>query len=337
MTSTLVLGIESSCDETAAAVVDLHGPKVLSNVIASQDAVHAEYGGVVPELASRQHLRALGPVLRQALARANCQLKDLAGIAVTYGPGLAGSLAVGLSAAKGVALANDLPFIGVDHLEGHVLAAFLEHPDLEYPFLGLVVSGGHSSLYAVTGPQTRERLARTRDDAVGEAFDKVAKLLGLGFPGGPALDKLAVTYQGSSAPRFPMASLRDGSLDFSFSGLKTALKLHIEKAKAAHSLDLPPVAAGFQEAAIRPLIARVLEAGQRTGYTRVVVGGGVAANSYLRRELPLACQQNGMQVYLPSLSLCVDNGAMIAYAGGLRLLAGQRSQFDLGVVPDLGH
>lgn len=337
MSTSLYLGIESSCDETAAAVVDLSGPKVLSNVIASQNAVHAEYGGVVPELASRQHLRMIGPVLRQALSEAGCELKDLSGIAVTYGPGLAGSLGVGLSAAKGLALAQKLPWLGVDHLEGHLLAAFLEHPGLSYPFLGLVVSGGHSSLYAVSGPQSRERLARTRDDAVGEAFDKVAKLLDLGFPGGPALDKAAAGYQGSAAPSFPVAQLKDGSLDFSFSGLKTSLRLHIEKAKAEGTLDIPAVAAGFQAAAIRPLISRALEAARRTGYTKLVVGGGVAANSYLRRELPVACGREGVEVFLPSLSLCVDNAAMIAYAGGLRLLKGERSEYDLGVAPNLGH
>jgi N6-L-threonylcarbamoyladenine synthase len=219
MAAELYLGIESSCDETAAAVVDLQGPRVLSNVISSQHATHAKYGGVVPELASREHLRNLGPVLQNALGQAGVQASQLKGIAVTHGPGLAGSLAMGLSAAKALALAWELPFIGVNHLEGHLSAAFLENAELSYPYVGLVVSGGHTSLYAVEGLGLQRRLAGTRDDAAGEAFDKVAKLLDLGFPGGPALDKLAGQHAGPRGMEFPSALMKDKSLDARLTGL----------------------------------------------------------------------------------------------------------------------
>lgn len=332
----LYLGIESSCDETAASVVDLEGPRLLSNVISSQHGTHAKYGGVVPELASREHLKNLLPVLQMALGEAKAAPADLKGIAVTYGPGLAGSLAMGLSAAKALAMAWELPWIGVNHLEGHLCAAFLEHPGLEYPFLGLVVSGGHTSLYAVKSMDSRERLASTRDDAAGEAFDKVAKLLDLGFPGGPALDKLAKGFQGGESPEFPSALMKDKSLDFSYSGLKTSVLYHLEREKkAGRTPSKEAVAAAFQEAAVRPLIKRVLEAARQTGYTRVVVGGGVAANSLLRVELPKRAAEEGLTVYQSSMRLCVDNGAMIAYAGGLRLKRGERSNWNLGVEPNL--
>jgi N6-L-threonylcarbamoyladenine synthase len=330
----LILGLESSCDETAAAVVDLGARKMLSNVISSQHATHAKYGGVVPELASREHLKNLMPVLESALQEAGVQATELAGIAVTYGPGLAGSLSVGLSFAKALALALDKPWVGVNHLEGHLSAAFLEHPDLEYPFLGLVVSGGHTSLYAVKSLDERERLASTRDDAAGEAFDKVAKLLGLGFPGGPALDKMAASFKGGSKPEFPSALMKDQSLDFSYSGLKTSVLYHLKRQPQS---DAAAVAAAFQEAALRPLIKRVLEAARLTGYTRIVVGGGVAANSLLRSQLPLEAQKEGLKLYQSSIRLCVDNGAMIAYAGGMRLRRGERGSWDLGVEPNLAY
>jgi N6-L-threonylcarbamoyladenine synthase len=333
--SQLILGIESSCDETAASVVDMQGPKMLSNVISSQTASHAKYGGVVPELASREHLRNLQQVLKAALGEAGVEASQLKGIAVTSGPGLAGSLAVGLSAAKALAMAWELPWIGVNHLEGHLLAAFLEHPDLSFPFLGLVVSGGHTSLYAVESRHERRRLASTRDDAAGEAFDKVAKLLGLGFPGGPALDKAAKLHQGGEQPQFPSALMKDKSLDFSYSGLKTSVLHYLERERReGREPRLEAVAAAFQEAAVRPLVKRVLEAARQTGYTRIVVGGGVAANSLLRSELPARAAEAGLKAYTSSMRLCVDNGAMIAYAGGLRLLEGERSPWDLGVQPN---
>ncbi len=331
----LILGIESSCDETAVAVVDVPGRKALSNAIASQHETHAKYGGVVPELASREHVRNILPVLQRALDEAEVQASDLAGLAVTYGPGLAGSLCIGLSAAKALALGWGLPWIGVNHLEGHLHAAFLEHANLDYPFLGLVVSGGHSSLYAVKGLGDYQCLASTRDDAAGEAFDKVAKLLGLGFPGGPALDKLAAQAPASSGPELPMALMKDGSQDFSYSGLKTATRLKIEREEPKDELAKAVLAQSFQEAAVRPLVKRVLEAAEKTGYTQVVLGGGVAANSYLRAELSRQAAGRQLSVFLGSLPLCVDNAAMIAYVGGLRLARGESSRFDLGVQPSL--
>jgi N6-L-threonylcarbamoyladenine synthase len=332
------LGLESSCDETAASVVDLDAPRVLSNVISSQNATHAKYGGVVPELASREHLRNLIPVLHAAMAEAGVGRQDLKGIAVTHGPGLSGSLAMGLSAAKALAMAWELPWIGVNHLEGHLSAAFLEHKDLQYPYLGLVVSGGHTSLYAVEGLGQHRRLASTRDDAAGEAFDKVAKLLDLGFPGGPALDKLAKAHQGGEAPSFPSALMKDKSLDFSYSGLKTSVLYYLRKeAEQGRTVAKEAVAASFQEAAIRPLIKRLFEAARQTGYTSIVVGGGVAANSLLRQELPLRAAEEGLKVFLSSIRLCVDNGAMIAYAGGMRLRRGERSELNLGVEPNLAY
>jgi N6-L-threonylcarbamoyladenine synthase len=243
---------------------------------------------------------------------------------------------MGLSFAKALALAWDKPWVGVNHLEGHLSAAFLEHPDLEYPFLGLVVSGGHTSLYAVKSLDERERLASTRDDAAGEAFDKVAKLLGLGFPGGPALDKMASSFQGAptSRPEFPSALMKDQSLDFSYSGLKTSVLYHLKREPQS---DPAAVAAAFQDAALRPLIKRLFEAARLTGYTRIVVGGGVAANSLLRKQLPLEAEKEGLKVYQSSIRLCVDNGAMIAYAGGMRLRRGERGSWDLGVEPNLAY
>lgn len=344
-----VLGLESSCDETAAAVVEVGARRVLSNVISSQHDTHAKYGGVVPELASREHLKNLLPVVESALEEADVTPAQLSGLAVTYGPGLSGSLAMGLSFAKALALAWNKPWVGVNHLEGHLSAAFLEHPDLNYPFIGLVVSGGHTSLYAVRSLDDRERLACTRDDAAGEAFDKVAKLLGLGFPGGPALDKKASGFQEagpSTASRssqaqeqaekivFPQALMKDKSLDFSYSGLKTSVLYYLKRRPDA---DLGAVASAFQDAAIAPLIKRVLEAARQTGYTSIVVGGGVAANSLLRRELPIRAAKAGLKVFQSSIRLCVDNGAMIAYVGGLRLARGERGAWEQGVEPNLGY
>jgi N6-L-threonylcarbamoyladenine synthase len=289
---------------------------------------------VVPEFAAREHLRNLMPVVDAALREAGAKPSDLSGLAVTYGPGLSGSLAMGLNFAKALALAWNKPWVGVNHLEGHLNAAFLEHPDLEYPFLGLVVSGGHTSLYDVASFDSQRRLASTRDDAAGEAFDKVAKLLGLGFPGGPALDKKAAAYDGPRGLEFPSAVMKDKSLDFSYSGLKTSVLHYLNREPHA---DPAAVAAAFQEAAVRPLVKRVLEAARQTGYTRMVVGGGVAANSLLRKELPAQASAQGLKVLLSSLRLCVDNGAMIAYAGGLRLRRGERGSWDLGVEPNLAY
>lgn len=329
----LVLGIETSCDETSAGVVDMQGPAVLSNVIASQNAVHEKFGGVVPELASRQHLGAIVPVIRQALKAAGAGLDRISGIAVTAGPGLAGSLLVGLETAKAMAYASGKPWIGVNHLEGHLFAAFLLDPAPEFPYLGLVVSGGHTSLYALDSALEHRLLASTRDDAAGEAYDKVAKICGLGYPGGPALDRAAGAHAGP-AVSFPRAAMKDGSLDFSFSGLKTAVLVHVAgQRRAGLEPDMVSVAAGFQEAATEALIAKTMKAAAQEGLTRIVLGGGVAANSRLRSELPRRARERRLEVFIPPLDLCADNGAMIAYAGGLRLARGESSGWELGVDP----
>ena len=333
----IVLGIESSCDETGAGLVDMGGPRLLANVVASQHAVHAAYGGVVPELASREHLRNLVPVVRAALNQAGLDMDRVSAVAVTRGPGLAGCLHAGVSAAKALALSLQAPFIGVNHLEGHLLAAFLEHPGLEYPYIALVVSGGHTSILDVRGPRERSRLDATLDDAAGEAFDKVAKLLELGFPGGPALDALAEGHSGA-APSFPRARPKDGGAGFSYSGLKTAVRVHVEKARASGAPeDKAAVAAAFRRAAVEPLVRRAVEEAARLGRRRIVAGGGVAANRLLRRSLQEACAAAELEAVLCSPALCADNGAMIAYAGGLRLIEGERSPWDLGIAPNLGE
>jgi N6-L-threonylcarbamoyladenine synthase len=335
----LVLGLESSCDETGAGVVDVPGRRVLANVVASQHATHAEYGGVVPELASREHLRNLKPVVDRALAQAGLALGQLDGIAVTAGPGLAGCLHLGLSAAKAMALGTGLPWVGVNHLEGHLLAAQLEHPGLGFPYLALVVSGGHTSLLEVSGPFTRRRIDATLDDAAGEAFDKVAKLLELGFPGGPAVDALAGPSTGSGQAHglsFPQARPKDGGAGFSYSGLKTAVRTHVDQARRRGAdVDKAAVAAAFQRAAIEPLVRKAIDSARALGLGTVVAGGGVAANRLLRSSLAQACAEAGLACCLSSPALCADNGAMIAYAGGLRLMDGQRSPWTLGINPSL--
>jgi N6-L-threonylcarbamoyladenine synthase len=331
----IVLGLESSCDETGVGLVDMQGPRVLANAIASQHATHATYGGVVPELASREHLRNLEPVVRAALAQAGLGLAQVDAIAVTRGPGLAGCLLVGLSAAKALAMALDKAWVGVNHLEGHLGAAFLEQPQLRYPYIGLIVSGGHTSLVDVRGPGERLRLDATLDDAAGEAFDKVAKLLELGFPGGPALDALAEAHSGKET-NFPRARPKDGGAGFSYSGLKTAVRVHVEQSRRrGEAIDSGAVAAGFRRAAVEPLVRRAVEEALRLGRKQVVAGGGVAANRLLRGLLKEACEEAGLSAVLCSPALCADNGAMIAYAGGLRLMAGERSPWDLGVAPNL--
>jgi len=331
----IVLGLESSCDETGAGLVDMATATILSNVVASQHQTHAVYGGVVPELATREHLRNLSPVVTRSLKQAGLGMGQVDAIAVTRGPGLAGCLHLGLSAAKALALALDKPWIGVNHLEGHLLAAFLEHKNLEFPYVGLVISGGHTGLVDVRGPFERRRLDATLDDAVGEAFDKVAKLLDLGFPGGPAVDVLAQSHAGRRID-FPKARPKDGGKGFSYSGLKTAVRTHVEKVRrAGQEPDKAAVAAGFRRAAVAPLVEKAVQEAQGLGYTRVVAGGGVAANLLLRECLTEACLKAGLQAFLCSPALCADNGAMIAYAGGLRMLTGQGSPWDLGIDPNL--
>ena len=329
----IVLGIETSCDETAAAVVD-GGRKVLASIVASQDDVHAPYGGVVPELASRRHLEVLVPVVRRALETAGMALDDVDGIAVTYGPGLVGSLLIGCSAAKAIAYARRRPLVGVNHLEGHIYAAFLEGEPPAHPFLALVVSGGHTALYLAREPRRYERIGQTRDDAAGEAFDKVAKLLGLGYPGGPAVERVARDGD-PRAIAFPTANMSDGAPDFSFSGIKTAVSLHVRRAGPLGPAQVADVAASFQATAVKMLVRETTKAALRFGVRRVVLTGGVAANTALRLALEGECREHGWALYVPSRRLCTDNAAMIAAAGHDRLEAGERAPLSLNAVPDL--
>ncbi|HET8532108.1 MAG TPA: tRNA (adenosine(37)-N6)-threonylcarbamoyltransferase complex transferase subunit TsaD [Methylomirabilota bacterium] len=329
----IVLGIETSCDETAAAVVD-GGRKVLSSIVASQDDVHAPYGGVVPELASRRHLDVLVPVVRRALETAGMAFDDVDGIAVTYGPGLVGSLLIGCSAAKAIAYARRRPLVGVNHLEGHIYAAFLEGEPPAHPFLALVVSGGHTALYLAREPRRYERIGQTRDDAAGEAFDKVAKLLGLGYPGGPVIERVARDGD-PRAIAFPTANMSDGAPDFSFSGIKTAVSLHVRRAGPLGPPQVADVAASFQATAVKMLVRKTTRAALRLGVRRVVLTGGVAANTALRLALEGECREHGWVLHVPSRRLCTDNAAMIAAAGHDRLEAGERAPLSLNAVPDL--
>ena len=319
-----ILGIESSCDDTAVAV--LRGRRILSSIVSSQDEVHGPYGGIVPELASRQHITNALPILDAALQRARITLDDLDGIAVTCGPGLVGSLLVGVSLAKALAFARNLPCIGVNHLEGHVLAVLLER-EVVFPFVCLLASGGHTNLYLARGLGDYRRLGATRDDAAGEAFDKGAKMLGLGYPGGRVLDELARSGN-PEAIRFPRPHVRNAPADFSFSGLKTALRQFLDTPERACHTPAD-IAASYQEAVVDTLVETTVRAAHDVGVRRVVVSGGVSANSRLRTRMTAAGTENGLDVCFSSLRLCTDNAAMIAFAGAWRLAAGQRSGFDL--------
>lgn len=319
-----MLGIETSCDDTAAAV--LYGTDIRASIVSSQDHVHSCYGGVVPELASRHHMENVLPIVDQALAQAQVGLEQLDGIAVTYGPGLVGSLLVGVSVAKALAMAQQLPLIGVNHLEGHLLAVLLEQ-EVDFPFLCLLVSGGHTSLYLARDWGKYERLGVTRDDAAGEAFDKGAKMLGLAYPGGRIIDRLA-QHGDPQAVRFPRAHLKTGKYDFSFSGLKTALRQFLSTPERGNYRD-DDIVASYQEAIVDMLIANVLRAAADLNATRVVISGGVSANSRLRHRMLTEGAQSGIQVFVPSLKLCTDNAAMIAFAGAWRLAVGQRASLQL--------
>ena len=329
----LVLGIETSCDETAAAVV-VDGRDVRSSIVASQDAVHAPYGGVVPELASRRHLEDILPVITGTLRQAGVGLGDLGGIAVTHGPGLVGSLLVGCSVAKSLAYVHGLPLVGVNHLEGHIYAAFLEDPAPTYPFLALVVSGGHTALYLARAPREYARIGQTRDDAAGEAFDKVAKLLGLGYPGGPLIERTAKTGD-PSAISFSTAKMSDGSPDFSFSGIKTAVSLFVKRNGPLDARVVADVAASFQATVVKMLVRKTARAAQALGVRRVLLTGGVAANGVLRAAFQAECGERRWELFVPSRPLCTDNAAMIAAAGHDRLVAGERAPLTLNAVPDL--
>jgi len=339
--ASFVLGIETSCDETAAAVVE-DGAVIRSNVVAAQAEVHGPYGGIVPELASRRHIEMILPVISRALEDAGVGLGDLGGIAVTAGPGLVGSLLVGLSAAKAMAYVRGLPLVGVNHLEGHIAAARLDHPELEPPFVALIVSGGHTHLYAAQAWGRYRLLGRTRDDAAGEAFDKVAGLLGLGYPGGPPIERAARDGD-PEAVAFPRAVLSDGALDFSFSGLKTAVVHRLRRLGwdgARRPVPLAPgqaadIAAGFQAAAADMLARNTWKAARATRATRVVAAGGVACNGALRDRLAAGAAERGLDLFLPRPALCTDNAAMIAAAGARRLGAGERAGLDLNADPNL--
>lgn len=310
----LVLGIETSCDETAAAVLQ-DGNKLLSNVIFDQIQIHGKYGGVVPELAGRSHIERIHLVINESLKSAGVTLKQIDLIAVTRGPGLVGALLVGLNTAKGIAYASQKPLIGINHLEGHLLAVFLQE-EVAFPFLALGVSGGHTDLYRVDGFGKYKLLGRTRDDAAGECFDKVAKMMGLGYPGGPVIEKLARSGN-PKAVAFPRAMLGRDSLDFSFSGLKTAVRNYLEKRKRGEVAKLPDedVAASFQAAVIDVLVKKILLACDQNDLERVVVTGGVASNGALREAVKLAAEQRRMKSYFPKPVYCTDNAAMIACAG----------------------
>jgi N6-L-threonylcarbamoyladenine synthase len=325
-----VLGIETSCDETAAAVVGADR-RILSSVVASQVDLHARFGGVVPELAGRAHLELLTPVVAEALERADALGRPPVGaVAVTCGPGLVGSLLVGLSQAKALAMAWDVPFVGVNHLEGHLFASLLDHPDLEWPLVVLLVSGGHTVLVLVEGVGRYRLLGQTLDDAAGEAFDKVARYLGLGYPGGPAVDREAV-HGDPGAFSFPRALLDDG-YDFSFSGLKTAVVRTVDKTPDAPTAD---VAASFQEAVVDVLVTKARRAMAATGAKGLCLAGGVAANSLLRRRAEEACRADGVAALVPSLAMCTDNAAMVAAAGQWRLAHDGPSPLSLGADPNL--
>lgn len=331
----ITLGIETSCDETAAAI--LRDETVLSNIVSSQTDLHKKYGGVVPELASREHLKNLMPIIREAIAEAKVSLEEIDLVAATYAPGLIGALLVGVSAAKAIAYARGIPFIGVHHGEGHILAAHLEYPGLGWPYIALLVSGGHTALYHVRAFGDYRLLGQTRDDAAGEAYDKVAKLLGLEYPGGPVIDRLA--QQGNpAAVSFPRS--RQDGYDFSFSGLKTAVRNHVALFKSkdaglSPAIHVNDIVASFQAAVVDTLVEKTLLAAAETGVTAIVVAGGVAANSSLRSRMGEEARARGINLYLPGMGLCMDNAAMIALAGYLHYKRGEASSLDLNPRPSM--
>ncbi len=330
----LILSIESSCDETSAAVVK-NGRQVLSNVIHSQIDLHTLYGGVVPEIASRQHIEKVNQVIRKALLEAGVTLDDITAIAVTYGPGLVGALLVGVSAAKAIAFASGKPLIGVHHIEGHICANYIENKDLEPPFHCLVVSGGHTHLVYVSDYGSYEILGRTRDDAAGEAFDKVARAIGLGYPGGPKIDKLSDEGD-PEAIVFPRAKMADNEYDFSFSGLKSAVLNYLNSCQmAGQEINRADVASSFQKAVTDVLTDHSISAMKRMGLDKLAMAGGVASNRHLRASMKKACEENNIKLYYPSPIYCTDNAAMIGVAGYYEYIKGTRSGYDLNAMPGL--
>ncbi len=329
-----ILGIESSCDETAAAVV-VNGRKVLSNVISSQIDIHTLYGGVVPEIASRKHVERINQVIRKALEDAGKELKEIDGIAVTYGPGLVGALLVGVSAAKAISFATGIPLVGVHHIEGHISANYIADPELEPPFLCLVVSGGHTHLVIVRDYGKYEILGRTMDDAAGEAFDKVARAVGLGYPGGPKIDR-AAGEGNPEAIHFPRGKVGNSRYDFSFSGLKSSVLNYLNTEEMAkRPVNVPDVAASFQRSVVEVLVSHAMDAAREYQVSKFALAGGVASNSALRRAAKEACEENGLTFCCPPPILCTDNAAMIGCAGYYDFTRGMRSGLDLNAVPNL--
>lgn len=334
MSDVMILAIESSCDETAAAVVK-NGREVLSNVISSQIDLHTLYGGVVPEIASRKHIEKINQVTEQALAEASVTWDDIDAIAVTYGPGLVGALLVGVSYAKSLAWALKKPLVGVHHIEGHISANYIENKELEPPFMCLVVSGGHSHLVKVADYGQYEILGKTRDDAAGEAFDKVARAIGLGYPGGPKIDK--VSNEGNPlAMDFPRAKVANNEYDFSFSGLKSAVLNYLNSMEMkGEEVSQADVAASFQQAVVDVLVGHSMRALEEYGFNKFAIAGGVASNSHLRAAFEEACKERGVSFYRPSPIFCTDNAAMIGVAGYYEFMKGMRSDWDLNAVPNL--
>ena len=330
----LILAIESSCDETAAAVVK-NGREVLSNVINTQIAIHTEYGGVVPEIASRKHIENINPVIRKALEDAGVTLDDIDAIGVTYGPGLVGALLVGVAEAKAIAFAKNKPLVGVHHIEGHISANYVENKELEPPFVALVVSGGHTHLVKVNDYGEYEIVGRTRDDAAGEAFDKAARAIGLGYPGGPKIDKLA--KEGNpDAIEFPRAHVDDAPYDFSFSGIKSAVLNYINSANMqGKEINRADVAASFQKAVVDALVSRAVRLAKECGMDKLAIAGGVASNSALRAAIQEECTKNNISFYSPSPVLCTDNAAMIGAAAYYEYIKGIRHGYDLNAIPNL--
>ena len=329
-----ILAIESSCDETAAAVVK-NGRTVLSNVISSQIDLHTLYGGVVPEIASRKHMEQINQVIRQALSEAGLTLDDITAIAVTYGPGLVGALLVGVAEAKALAFATNKPLIGVHHIEGHISANYIEHVELEPPFGCLVVSGGHTHLVNVKDYGEYEILGKTRDDAAGEAFDKVARAVGLGYPGGPKIDRLA--KEGNpNAIEFPRAKISGSEYDFSFSGIKSSVLNYINQCEMKkEEINKADLVASFQNAVVDVLVSHAIHAAKEYGFKKLAIAGGVASNSALRAGMKSACEEQGIEFYYPSPILCTDNAAMIGAAAYYEYIKGHRASWNLNAVPNL--
>jgi N6-L-threonylcarbamoyladenine synthase len=327
----IVLGIESSCDETAASVYD--GKRILSDIVSSQNDIHGKYGGIVPELASRRHIETILPIVHEALEKSGVTLDGVEGIAVTQGPGLIGAILVGISFAKALSYERKLPLVGVNHIEGHVTAILLEE-EVDFPYLGLIVSGGHTSLYVVKSVGSYMHLGSTRDDAAGEALDKAGKLLGLGYPAGPVIDRLAKDAD-ARAIKFPRAMIHGGPYDFSFSGLKTFLVNLVHKeGKDFAERNLKEIAAGYLEAVVDMLVEKTIKAARENNLKAIVMAGGVAANSRLRQKMRETAEEYGIRMLYPSIPLCTDNASMIAHLGHRYLEMGRRCGLDMNGIPD---